>query len=278
VIDIKQYAGGAPAWCPGCGDFVILSALQTALAELDISPSQAVVVSGIGQAGKLPHYMRVNTMNTLHGRTLPTATGIKQVNPDLIVFAVGGDGDGYGEGGNHFLHTLRRNPDITYIVCDNRVFGLTKGQASPTASMGTVGGITPAGTRYPEFNPLSLAINMEISFVARGSATAKEHLVQLIKAAIATPGMALIDILQPCVSFNKVNTWQWYRERVYPLEQGYDSRDKEKALAVAAKWGDQIPIGVLYRSQRDSTSPREKLVNSKLEPEKTAKLLEKYII
>lgn len=274
-MDIKEYAGGTPAWCPGCGDFAILAALQSALAQLDISPSQAVVVSGIGQAGKLPHYMRVNTFNTLHGRTLPTATGIKQANPELTVLAVGGDGDGYGEGGNHFLHALRRNLDITYIVCDNRVFGLTKGQVSPTAPQGRVGGLTPAGIEYPALNPLTLAITMDISFVARGSATAKEHLTELIKAAIKTPGMAFIDVLQPCVSFNKINTWQWYRERVYQLE-GHQPDNRERALALAESGDDSIPIGILYRSSRTSSTPRDVLTSCGNDREKIASLLKTF--
>lgn len=265
-------ADTAPAWCPGCGDFVILAALQEALTQLGITPSQAVAVSGIGQAGKLPHYMRINTFNTLHGRTLPAATGIKQANPSLTVLAVGGDGDGYGEGGNHFLHALRRNLDITYIVCDNRVFGLTKGQASPTASLGSVGGLSPAGTKYPELNPLALAVMMGISFVARGSATAKEHLTELIKEGIKAPGMALIDVLQPCVSFNKVNTWQWYRERVYQLDSTHDSYDRTQALARAEEWGERIPVGVICRTNRLSPTPRSSLVHEGHSPEIAAKL------
>jgi 2-oxoglutarate ferredoxin oxidoreductase subunit beta len=274
-MDIKEFAGGTPAWCPGCGDFAILAALKRALAELDISPSQAVVVSGIGQAGKMPHYMRVNTFNTLHGRTLPTATGIKQVNPELTVLAVSGDGDGYGEGGNHFLHALRRNLDITYIVCDNRVFGLTKGQVSPTAPLGRAGGLTPGGSQYPAFNPLTLAIAQDISFVARGSATDKEHLAELIKAAILTPGMAFIDVLQPCVSFNKINTWQWYRERVYHVE-GHRPDDRERALALAESEDEAIPIGILYRSQRTSPTPKNVLTSSGKIPEKLAGIMKTY--
>ncbi|MTI96492.1 MAG: 2-oxoacid ferredoxin oxidoreductase [Firmicutes bacterium] len=273
--DIKEYAGGTPAWCPGCGDFAILDAVKQALAEMDISPSRAVVVSGIGQAGKLPHYMRVNTLNTLHGRTLPTATAVTQVNPQLTVFAVGGDGDGYGEGGNHFLHALRRNPDMTYIVCDNRVFGLTKGQASPTSDVGTLGGLTPQGTVYPALNPLALAIMLEAGSVARGFSGAKEHLVNLIKDAVRTPGFSLIDVLQPCVSFNKVNTWQWYRERVYELEADYNPTDQQQALALARQWDEQIPIGVLYRSGRESSIAPENLVSAELRPN-LEPLLDRY--
>lgn len=267
-----------PAWCPGCGDFAILAALQDALSQLEISPSQAVVVSGIGQAGKLPHYMRVNTLNTLHGRTLPTATGIKQANPNLTVIAVGGDGDGFGEGGNHFLHALRRNLDITYIVCDNRVFGLTKGQASPTSGMGTAGGFTPGGTKYPEMNPLTLAITMDISLVARGSAAAKDHLTELIKLAVNAPGMAFIDVLQPCVSFNKTNTWQWYRERTYELEKFHDCYNRDQALARSSEWEDRIPIGVIFRSDRISPTPRGSLLEEKLHPERVVPLLNKKFI
>lgn len=276
MADIKDYAGGTPAWCPGCGDFPILEALKGALAQLNIAPSKAVVVSGIGQAGKLPHYMRVNTMNTLHGRTLPTATGVKLANPDLTVIAVGGDGDGYGEGGNHFLHALRKNPNITYLVCDNRVFGLTKGQASPTSLPGTVGGITPQGTKYPDFNPLLLGIISEAAFVARGASTHKEHLVQLICQAIQTPGLALIDILQPCVSFNKVNSWQWYRERIYQLDEHYDSTDQNAAMVKAREWGDKIPIGVIYRSGRPGTSPWGSIVGQTPGQDQIKTLLNRY--
>ena len=277
MSDSKQFAArdDATAWCPGCGDFAILEAIKMALAESGLSPSKAVLVSGIGQAGKLPHYMRVNTFNTIHGRTLPTAAGIKLSNPELTVLTVGGDGDGYAEGGNHLLHALRRNLDMTVIVCDNRVFGLTKGQASPTSEQGRVGGITPAGTAYPDFNPLLLGIVMEAALVARGFSGEKEHLADLVAQGINTPGLALIDILQPCVSFNKVNTWQWYRQRVDKLED-HQPEDREKAMELARQWGDNIPLGVIYKSGRTSPTPTENLVTAELNPADVDKLLDQY--
>ncbi len=279
MADIKAFAAAdsATAWCPGCGNFPILESIKKALASRGLSPSQAVLVSGIGQAGKLPHYMKINTFNTIHGRTLPTATGIKLSNPELAVLTVGGDGDGYAEGGNHLLHALRRNLDMTVIVCDNRVFGLTKGQASPTSEEGTVGGMTPAGAPYPEFNPLLLAIVMEAALVARGFSGEREQLVDLIAQGISTPGLALIDILQPCVTFNKVNTWQWYRQRVYKLED-HQPDNRQKAMELARQWGERIPLGVIYKSGRPSPTPKDNLVTAELKPANVDRLLAQYTV
>ncbi len=246
MVKMAEYAGMSIAWCPGCGNFGILTAVKRALVELEIEPYRVLMVSGIGQAGKLPHYTRCNLLNMLHGRTLPAAAGAKMANPELVVLAVGGDGDGYGEGGNHFLHSVRRNHDITYLVHNNQVYGLTKGQASPTSDLGT----TPGGASIP-LNPLALAIALEGSFVARGFAGDVEHLVGLIKRAIQHRGFALIDVLQPCVVFNHKNTYAWYRERVYKLdESGYEPGDRLAAFKKAQEWGDRIPIGVVYESER----------------------------
>ena len=241
-----DYAGLKPAWCPGCGNFGILRALNRALTEMKIEPHQVLLVSGIGQAGKLPHYTRGNVFNSLHGRPIPPAIGAKIANSDLIVIAVSGDGDAYGEGGNHFLHAARRNHNITYLVHNNQVYALTKGQASPTSDIGFITKTTPYGAVSP-VNPIALAIVNGASFVGRGFAGDIDHLSNLIKKGIAHRGFALIDILQPCVSFNFKNTFQWYKERVYKLEdKRYDPSDKKAALEKALEWGDKIPIGIIY--------------------------------
>ncbi|NMB01154.1 MAG: 2-oxoacid:ferredoxin oxidoreductase subunit beta [Firmicutes bacterium] len=240
------------AWCPGCGNFGIVNALAKALEELGLQRNQVLFVSGIGQAGKLPHYISGNVLNTLHGRTLPTATGAKLANSDLHVFAIGGDGDGYAEGGNHFLHAIRKNIDITYLVHDNQVFGLTKGQASPRSDQGMITSTTPLGVANEAFNPLATAITLNGGFVARSYAGDQAHLTRTIQAAINHKGFALIDILQPCVTFNKINTYQFYRSRVYDLDQeeGYDRTDRQAAWAKSFEWGERIPIGIFYQIER----------------------------
>jgi 2-oxoglutarate ferredoxin oxidoreductase subunit beta len=250
MVELSEYAGLKPAWCPGCGDFGILTALNRALVEMEIEPHQVLFVSGIGQAGKLPHYTRGNVFNSLHGRPVPPAIGAKIANPELIVIAVSGDGDAYGEGGNHFIHAARRNHDITYLVHNNQVYGLTKGQASPTSDLGFVTKTTPYGAASP-LNPMALAIVCGASFVARSFAGDIDHLSHVIKEGITHKGFALIDILQPCPSFNHKNTFQWYRERVYKLEDesGYDPGDRKATLERAEEWGERIPIGIIYRKE-----------------------------
>jgi len=251
MMEPKQYDGSDPvAWCPGCGNFGIREAVKRALAGLGIEPHRTCFVSGIGQAAKAPHYISCNLFNGLHGRVLPVATGVRLANPGLVVIGEGGDGDGYAEGANHFLHALRRNPDLTYLVHDNQIYGLTKGQTSPTSDFGTVTKTTPFGSAEPAFNPLALAVALDAGFVARGFAGNVAHLAGLIKEAIGHPGFSLVDILQPCVTFNRVNTSQWYRYRVYELEAGYDPTDRAQAFARAQEWGDRVPIGVIYRSAR----------------------------
>jgi len=250
MVTVKDYAGGQTAWCPGCGNFGILEAVKRALVKLNLEPHQVLMVSGIGQAAKLPHYMKCNLFNGLHGRTLPVATGARIANTSLVVIADGGDGDGYGEGGNHLIHAIRRNLDITYLVHDNQVYGLTKGQASPTSEEGFVTKTTPAGAFPRQLNPLTLAISLGASFVARGYAGEIDHLVDLIAQGITNRGFSLIDILQPCVSFNHVNTYQWYRSRVYKLDASYNPRDRPTAFQKALEWGERIPIGVIYAEER----------------------------
>ncbi len=235
------------AWCPGCGNFGILKALKSALAEADIRPEELVIVSGIGQAAKIPHYLKTNIFNGLHGRALPPATAIKAINPGLTVIAESGDGDMYGEGGNHFIHAIRRNPDITNIVHNNMVYGLTKGQASPTSMSGFVTPVQVNGTYAEPFNPVAVAIALDASFVARAFAGDYEQTRDIIKQAIAHKGYSIVDILQPCVTFNKVNTYKWFKERTYYLEERHDPLNRADAFKRAIE-KDKLPLGVFYIS------------------------------
>jgi 2-oxoglutarate ferredoxin oxidoreductase subunit beta len=247
---LEDYKGQTPAWCPGCGNFGILKSFKDAMVELGIEPFQFTIVSGIGQSGKFPHYVKCNTFNGLHGRTLPAATGIKLANHEMLVIAVAGDGDCYGEGGNHLNHAIRRNINLKLFVHDNQIYGLTKGQPSPTSMEGMVTKNQPFGVFSEQLNPLALAIALDGSFVARGFAGDPEHLKELMKDAILHKGFSLIDILQPCVTFNKINTFEWYRQRVYHIEPGYDPEDRINAFQKALEWGDRIPLGIIYRNHR----------------------------
>ena len=285
MVTLKDFHSDDPiAWCPGCGNFSILKALKKALVDIQQEPHELVIVSGIGQAPKTPHYLRCNCFNGLHGRTLPVATGIRLANHKLTVIAQGGDGDGYGEGGNHFLHAMRRNINITYLVHNNQVYGLTKGQTSPTSDYGFVTGTTPRGAISPACNPLLLAIASDCSFVARGFAGEIDHLAGLIKAGIRHRGFALIDILQPCVSFNRVNTFKWYSDRVYQIDDdsNYDVANRLQAFEKAQEWGDKIPIGLLYRNQRPTLEQQipaiagQALVTQQTDPQSFSELADSF--
>ncbi len=238
------------AWCPGCGDFNILESLKDALERLGKKPHEVLVVGGIGQAAKTPQYINANGFCGLHGRALPPAAAAKIVNNRLTVIVNSGDGDSYGEGGNHFIHNIRRNVDITHFVHNNQIYGLTKGQASPTTDIGHVTGVQTAGSQHEPLNPVLLAICMGAGFVARAFSGDKEHMTSIMAQAIEHKGYALVDILQPCVSFNKINTFQWYSKRVYKIDEDYDAADKLKAMEKAMEWGDRIPIGVLYIEEK----------------------------
>lgn len=239
-----------PAWCPGCGNWSILNCIKRALAELNIPPHKVLMVSGIGQAAKAPHYFKCNLFNGLHGRDIPAAVGAKIANKDLLVICESGDGNTYGEGGNHFIHNARRNLNIKVFVHNNQIYGLTKGQASPTSDIGMKTKVQPIGVIYPPLNPIALAIASGASFVARSFSGEPDHLVEMMKLAILHKGFALLDILQPCVTFNKINTYSWYKERVYKLSNDYDPSDIQKAFEKALEWGDKIPIGVIYKRER----------------------------
>jgi 2-oxoglutarate ferredoxin oxidoreductase subunit beta len=259
-------------WCPGCGNFGILAALQMALAELQLEPHRVVLVSGIGCSGKPPHFIRTYGVHTLHGRTLPFAQGIKMANPGLEVIAVGGDGDGLGIGAGHFVNAGRRNFDLTYLIHDNGVYGLTKGQASPTLQRGLKVKSIPKPNINEAVNPIALAIASGYTFVARAYAYDTKHLKEIIKQAIQHKGLALVDILQPCPTYNDINTKEWYagedkkdpktgkpQPRLYKLEEkGFDplvhdpsEEFVKKAAAIdrGREWGDRIPIGVFYKNE-----------------------------
>lgn len=236
------------AWCPGCGNFSILTAIKQTLAELELAPGDVVMVSGIGQAAKLPHYLATHYFNGLHGRALPPAIAIKAANPHLTVIVSSGDGDMYGEGGNHFLHAVRRNPDITSIVHTNMVYGLTKGQASPTSQRGFRTPIQVQGVTSEPFNPLTVAISLNASFVARAFAGDIPRTSEILKRAIRHRGYALVDILQPCVTFNRVNTFRWFRENSYYLEESHDRGNREEAFRRAAEV-DRMPLGIFFEHE-----------------------------
>ncbi|HBE44446.1 MAG TPA: 2-oxoacid ferredoxin oxidoreductase [Deltaproteobacteria bacterium] len=250
MVTLDDYNGQTPAWCPGCGNYAILKAFKEAFVEMGIEPHQLTIVSGIGQASKFPHYVRCNTFNGLHGRALPVATGLKLSNHEMLVVAVAGDGDCYGEGGNHLIHAIRRNIDVKLFVHDNQIYGLTKGQASPTSMEGMVTKNQPFGTISAQLNPMAMAVALDCSFVARGYAGDHDHLKFLIKEAIHHKGFSFVDILQPCVTFNRVNTYAWYSERVYHIDASYDATNRILAFQKALEWGEKIPIGIIYKNDR----------------------------
>lgn len=233
------------AWCPGCGDFSILKILKETLSELEIKPEDLVICSGIGQAAKTPHYLNCNVYNGLHGRALSPATAIKAVNPKLTVIAISGDGDMYGEGGNHFISTIRRNPDIVNIVNNNMVYGLTKGQASPTTQKDVVTDVQNHGVCMEPFNPISAAISQDASFVARAFCGHIQETKEILKKALLHKGYALIDVFQPCVTYNKINTFKWFQENTYYLEDSHDPKDRIKAFARSLE-SEKLPLGIFY--------------------------------
>ena len=267
MVSIKDYDSDVEnKWCPGCGNFGILNAMKDALAAQGISPEKILIISGIGQAAKTPHYLKCNLFHALHGRALPLATGTKIANHELTILVNSGDGDCYGEGGNHFMHAVRRNIDLTVLVHNNKVYGLTKGQASPTSDEGMITKIQSEGVLSGTFNPLSVALALGAGFVARSYSGKIEHLSRIIQEGIKHKGFSLIDILQPCISFNHVNTFDWYKKRVYDLfEEGYIPDDFNRAMKLSRMWGDKIPIGIIYQKEKPSyTDKINKLKNGTL--------------
>ncbi len=258
-VSAKDFKGPRPSWCPGCGDYGVLSALTRALSELGYTPNEVVIVSGIGCSGNLPHFSSTYGFHVTHGRALPVATGIALANPNLKIIVVGGDGDGFGIGVGHFVHAARRNLNISYVVMDNQIYGLTLGQASPTSQMHHITLTTPEGVDEQRINPIALALGAGASFVSRGFSGQAAHLVDLIVKSIKHKGFALVDTISPCVTFNRLNTYDWYNERIYNLdeEEGYNHKDINSAFKRGLEWGTKIPIGVFY--QNESQPPLEDL-------------------
>lgn len=235
-------------WCPGCGNYKLLDAVKGALHELRIDRRNLVIVSGIGQGAKTPQYVNAHMFNGLHGRALPVALGIKLSNRNLVVIAESGDGCMYGEGGNHFLHAIRRNYDVTVIVHDNMVYGLTKGQASPTSHIGMKTPLQINGVMLEPFNPVAVSLALDAPFIARANAGDTEKTKEIIKQAISFKGMSVVDIFQPCVVFNKLNTYKWFKENTYYLPEDYDPSDRMQAFARSIET-EKLPLGVLYRRE-----------------------------
>jgi len=249
LADLKTV--GQPNWCPGCGNFAIWHALKSAIVELRLEPHNVVIFSGIGCSSKMPHWVNTYGFHGIHGRPLPIATGARLANNNLTVIAVGGDGDGYGIGIGHFIHAMRRNLNITYIVTNNQVYGLTTGQTSPTSDKGFATKSTPTGVIEMPINPIALAIASEATYISRGFSKEMKHLTKLIVDGVRHEGFALIDVLQPCVTFNRKNTYEWFSKRVYKLEEtDHDVTNKQAAFLKSLEWNGRIPIGLFYREIR----------------------------
>lgn len=240
-----------PTWCIGCGNFAIWNALKRALAEAGLEPHRVMLISGIGCGSKLPDYTKANGFMSLHGRTLAVATGARLANHEMRVICAHGDGDGYGEGGNHFVSAARRNIGIVDIVQNNRVYGLTKGQYSPTSPRGFATKTSPQGAIEAQFNPLAIALAAGATFISRGWSGDLKHLQWLILEALQHRGYALVDVLQPCVTFNREFAYDWLRPRVYKVrdDRDYDLGDKAVAFVKTQEWDERIPIGIIYRSE-----------------------------
>ena len=258
-LEVKDFKGKVdPDWCPGCGDFGVLNALQKACAELGRRPHEIVTVSGIGCSSNFPGFFNAYGMHTLHGRALAVACGVKLANHELTVIATGGDGDGYGIGGNHFTHTARRNIDLTYIVMDNQIYGLTTGQISPSSRVGMKTKSTPFGSVETPINPLTSAIMNGATFVARAFSADGKQLVDLMKKAIVHKGFALIDVFSPCVTFNHDNDYAFFKQRIKKLEDnGHDSSDWKAACEKALMWGDTIYTGLFLQIERPTLEASE---------------------
>jgi len=262
IADLKGRVD--PDWCPGCGDFGVLAAIQKALVELQIPNHNVVAISGIGCSSNLPGFINTYGMHTLHGRALAVATGLKLANHELTVLVTGGDGDGFGIGGNHFIHTMRRNVDLLYIAMDNQIYGLTTGQTSPTSRIGMKTKSMPFGNIEAPVNPISLALAAGATFVARGFSGDQKHLTDLIKQGIEHKGFSFLDVFSPCVTYNHDNTYQWYRPRIKKLEDdpAYDATDWTAAIEKSLLWGDEIPIGKFFeRTDVPSLHASEPVLN-----------------
>lgn len=258
-LPVETYKGPVePDWCPGCGDFGVLKGIQTAAAKLGIPTHNLLVVSGIGCSSNLPGFINAYGIHSLHGRAVPVATGAHLANTDLKTIITGGDGDGYGIGVGHLIHAMRRNLDVTYVVMDNQIYGLTTGQTSPTTTVGHKTKSTPMGNVENPLNPLALAITAGATFVARAFSGEQKHLADTIAAAIEHKGFSLVDVHSPCVTYNKINTYPFFKERVYKLEdENWDPSDFNSSLNKAWEWGDRIPLGVVYKTDKPTYEDSE---------------------
>ncbi|WP_366924663.1 2-oxoacid:ferredoxin oxidoreductase subunit beta [Metallumcola ferriviriculae] len=252
MVEAKEFIQSVkPNWCPGCGGFSVLNALTRSFSELDLEPHNIAAITGIGCSGRISGYLYSYGFHAIHGRALPVAQGVKLANNNLTVVAVGGDGDGLGIGLNHLMHAMRRNVDITYVIIDNHIYGLTKGQTSPTSPTGTVSKTTPGGSVEEVVPPLQLALSAGVGFLAQGYSGDPKQLARLIQAGIKYKGFSLIVALSTCVTYNKVNTMKWYRERLYNLEkdQGYSPDDRLKAINVVAE-KNELVTGIVYQKEK----------------------------
>lgn len=245
-----------PIWCPGCGDFGDLAAFTQALSQMKIDPKDLCIVSGIGCAGRFSHFVKCYAYHTAHGRAVPTAVGVKAANPNLSVFVVGGDGDGMSIGGGHIPHAARRNPDITYLILDNQIYGLTKGQGSPTSPTGMVTGTTPFGMQDPPLDPLRMFLSYGITFVARGFSSSVKQLVGLLRAAVEHRGFSVIQLISPCPTFNQVITFDYMKSSVAEIPENHDVSDISQAFDLALKT-DRVYTGIFY--QKSAPTMSEKL-------------------
>jgi 2-oxoglutarate ferredoxin oxidoreductase subunit beta len=263
MVTLEDYQTSiTPTWCPGCGNYGIWMALKSALVKLQLMNHNTVLVYGVGCHGNMRDWMHVYGVEGLHGRALPIAQGIKIANSGVNVIVISGDGDCLGEGGNHFIHAAKRNPNITLIVHDNQVYGLTTGQASPTAKIGMQTKSTPEGVLEPPMNPLLMSLIAGSTFVSRGFAGNIPHLTEIMVKAISHKGFSVVDVLQPCVTFDKIHTYDWFRKRVYTLDS--TPTVLQESIIKTLEWGDKIPTGIFWEEQKETLEDRENLVHTPL--------------
>jgi len=280
VLKPKDYKSDiTPIWCPGCGDFGDLAAFTQAMAAMKVDPKDLAIVSGIGCSGRFSHFIKCYAYHTAHGRAVPTATGVKAANPDLHVFVVGGDGDGLSIGGGHLPHAARRNPDLTYMILDNAVYGLTKGQGSPTSPMGMVTATTPFGMQDPPLDPILMFLSYGFTFVARAFSSNVKELAVLLQEATKHKGFSIIQLISPCPTFNQIVTFDWMKERVSPIPEGHDPTDKDSAFQLAlAK--DVVHTGIFYRTEQptmDEKWAHQAEESRKKEPNTLEELFQRFL-
>jgi len=255
-----------PTWCPGCGDYGVLNSVLKAFAALNLDINNTVLVSGIGCSSRFPYFVKTYGLHTAHGRALPVAAGLKMARPDLEVISFGGDGDGFSIGGGHVPHIARKNTDITYIMMDNSIYGLTKGQSSPTSQTGMVTTITPYGTPDNPVNPLAFCLTYGATFVAQGYSSKPKIVTDLVIKAIEHRGFSFVNIVSPCPTFNKVNTFDFYKDLIEEIPEDHDTSDLQAALALALKAKEgQVPVGLFYQVQAPTLLDRLNSIREKLD-------------